>query len=121
MPYTKNMDKEEEKRTTSEKPVSLSPLNLKEALTGLLEVKPEEEEKRAKKEVFISREEQEMTEDTCKQERLDLETAKNNLQNHQANPLDWDKSSELYQRNLSELKAEVAKKEKILSDCEAKE
>ena len=61
-----------------------------------------------------------MTEDSCKQERLNLETAKKNLQNHQANPMDWDKSSKLYQRNLSELKAEVTRKEKILGDCEAK-
>lgn len=96
-------------KTTSEKPVSLSPLDLKEALAGILEVKSEEK-----------KEEKEMTEDVCKQERLDLKTAKNNLQNHHANPMDWDKSSELYQRNLSELKAEVVQKEKILSDCEAK-
>ena len=61
-----------------------------------------------------------MTENSCKQERFDLETAKNILQNHQTNPMNWDKSSELYQRNLSELKAEVTQKEKILSDCEAK-
>lgn len=36
---------DKESKTTSEKPVSLSPLNLKEALKGLLKVgKPEQEE-----------------------------------------------------------------------------
>lgn len=34
------MTKKEEKKTTSEKPVSLSPLNFKEALEALLKVKP---------------------------------------------------------------------------------
>lgn len=34
-----------ENNTTSEKPVSLSPLKFKEALEVLLKVKPEEEEK----------------------------------------------------------------------------
>ena len=61
-----------------------------------------------------------MIEGSCKQERLDLKTAKNNLQKHQANPMNWDKSSYLYQRNLSKLKAEVKEKEKILIDCELK-
>jgi len=32
--------KNNQKKTTSEKPVSLNPLNLKEALEGLLKVKP---------------------------------------------------------------------------------
>jgi hypothetical protein len=34
------MSEKEEKKTTSEKPVSLNPLNLREALEGLLKVKP---------------------------------------------------------------------------------
>jgi len=37
------MDKKNDKKTTSEKPVSLNPLNLKEALDGLLKIKPKEE------------------------------------------------------------------------------
>jgi len=41
------MDKE--KKTTSEKPVSLSPLGFKEALDALLKVKPEEPENEGKK------------------------------------------------------------------------
>jgi len=32
----------DEKKTTNEKPVSLAPLDFKEALEGLLKVKPEE-------------------------------------------------------------------------------
>jgi hypothetical protein len=36
---------DKEKKTTSEKPVSLSPLNFKEALVGLLKVKPKKEVK----------------------------------------------------------------------------
>lgn len=36
----------EEKKTTSEKPVSLAPLDLKEALDGLLKVKPQEKPKK---------------------------------------------------------------------------
>jgi hypothetical protein len=36
---------DKDKKTTSEKPVSLNPLNFKEALDALLKVKPEEEEK----------------------------------------------------------------------------
>jgi len=35
------MTKKDEKKITSEKPVSLAPLNFKEALAGLLKVKPE--------------------------------------------------------------------------------
>lgn len=38
-----------EKKTTSEKPVSLAPLDLKEALEGLLKVKPEEKPKKTPK------------------------------------------------------------------------
>lgn len=37
-------NKETQNISTSEKPVSLSPLNLKEALVGLLKVKPKKEE-----------------------------------------------------------------------------
>jgi hypothetical protein len=40
---------EKEKKTTSEKPVSLNPLNLKQALEGLLQVKPKPKEKPKKK------------------------------------------------------------------------
>lgn len=40
------MNEKEEKKTTSEKPVSLAPLNLKEALEGLLKVKPKEKPKK---------------------------------------------------------------------------
>jgi hypothetical protein len=40
---TKNDDKN---KTTSEKPVSLAPLNLKEALEGLLKVKPKDKPKK---------------------------------------------------------------------------
>jgi len=42
--YTNLMSKDKEKKTTSEKPVSLSPLGFKEALVGLLKVKPKKEE-----------------------------------------------------------------------------
>jgi hypothetical protein len=35
-----------EKKTTSEKPVSLNPLNLREALEGLLKIKPKPKEKK---------------------------------------------------------------------------
>jgi len=37
---------DEETKTTSEKPVSLSPLSLKEALKGLLKVEPKENKKK---------------------------------------------------------------------------
>ena len=40
------MPEKEEKKTTSEKPVSLSPLNLKETLDALLKVKPKEKPKK---------------------------------------------------------------------------
>lgn len=52
----------EEKKTTSEKPVSLNPLNLKEALEGLLQVKPKPKEKPKKK----RKRKEETTEDTRK-------------------------------------------------------
>ena len=39
----------DEKKTTNENPVSLNPLNLKEALEGLLQVKPKPKEKPKKK------------------------------------------------------------------------
>ncbi|NLJ38973.1 MAG: hypothetical protein GX432_09465 [Candidatus Atribacteria bacterium] len=39
---------EKNKKTTSEKPVSLNPLGFKEALDALLKVKPEEEKKEDK-------------------------------------------------------------------------
>lgn len=39
----------EEKKTTSEKPVSLAPLDLQEALGALLKVKPQPKEKLPKK------------------------------------------------------------------------
>jgi len=35
------MSTKNEKKTTNEKPVTLSPLNFKEALAGLMKVKPE--------------------------------------------------------------------------------
>jgi len=38
--------KNDQKKTTSEKPVSLAPLNLKEALEGLLKVKPKDKPKK---------------------------------------------------------------------------
>ena len=41
-------DPDKETKTTSEKPVSLSPLKFKEALDALLKVKPEEEKKEDK-------------------------------------------------------------------------
>jgi hypothetical protein len=41
-----NKKNNEEEKVTSEKPVSLAPLNLKEALEGLLKVKPKEKPKR---------------------------------------------------------------------------
>ncbi len=41
-----NMSAKDEEKTTNEKPVSLAPLNLKEALEGLLEVKPKEKPKK---------------------------------------------------------------------------
>jgi hypothetical protein len=40
------------KKTTNEKPVSLNPLNLKEALDGLLKVKPKDKpEKKPRKKI----------------------------------------------------------------------
>ena len=39
---------ENEKKTTSEKPVSLAPLDFKEALAALLKVKPKSKEEKAK-------------------------------------------------------------------------
>lgn len=45
---TTSHSKDEENKTTSEKPVSLSPLNFKDALEALLKVKPEEEKKEGK-------------------------------------------------------------------------
>jgi hypothetical protein len=38
--------KNDQNKTTSEKPVSLNPLNLKEALEGLLKVKPKDKPKK---------------------------------------------------------------------------
>ena len=46
---TKKSHSKSEVKTTSEKPVFLSPLDLKEALMGLLGVKPKEEEKEENK------------------------------------------------------------------------
>jgi hypothetical protein len=40
------MSTKDAKKTTNEKPVSLAPLNLKEALDGLLKVKPKEKPKK---------------------------------------------------------------------------
>ena len=40
------MSKDEEKKTTSEKPVSLAPLDFKEALGALLKVKPQPKPKK---------------------------------------------------------------------------
>lgn len=40
------MSEKEAKKTTSEKPVSLNPLSFKEALEGLLKVKPKEKQKK---------------------------------------------------------------------------
>jgi len=36
----------DEKKTTNEKPVTLSPLNFKEALEGLLKIKPKDKPKK---------------------------------------------------------------------------
>lgn len=44
------MSKDKEKKTTNEKPVSLSPLSLKEALEALLKIKPKSEEKKKENE-----------------------------------------------------------------------
>lgn len=41
---------EKDTKTTNEKPVSLNPLTFKEALSGLLKVKPEEEKEEEKPE-----------------------------------------------------------------------
>lgn len=41
-----NKETEEEEKVTNEKPVSLAPLNLREALEGLLKVKPKEKPKK---------------------------------------------------------------------------
>jgi hypothetical protein len=38
--------KNDQKKTTSEKPVSLAPLNLQEALEGLLKIKPKDKPKK---------------------------------------------------------------------------
>jgi len=39
-------NKKEQKKTTSEKPVSLAPLDFKEALAALLKVKPKQKEEK---------------------------------------------------------------------------
>jgi hypothetical protein len=44
--YTGIMNTKDEQKTTSEKPVSLAPLNLEEALKGLLKVKPKAKPKK---------------------------------------------------------------------------
>ncbi len=41
---------DKDKKVTNEKPVSLKPLNFKEALLGLLKVKPKKGEKQKEKE-----------------------------------------------------------------------
>jgi hypothetical protein len=46
--YTDQVSKDE-KKTTNEKPVTLAPLNLKEALEGLLKVKPKPKQKKPRK------------------------------------------------------------------------
>jgi hypothetical protein len=43
------MKKKDTQKITSEKPVSLSPLNFKEALLALLKTRPEPKEKKPKK------------------------------------------------------------------------
>jgi hypothetical protein len=43
------MSENKEKKTTSEKPVSLAPLDLKEALEGLLKVKPKDKKPKKKR------------------------------------------------------------------------
>ena len=45
MRYTKNMEQKNDNKTTNEKPVSLSSLNLKEALAAFMKVKPTSKEK----------------------------------------------------------------------------
>ena len=52
----KSPSNNEVKKTTSEKPVSLSPLDLKEALNGLLGIKPKEVEEQKNKEEQASKE-----------------------------------------------------------------
>lgn len=47
--------KNEKSKITNEKPVSISPLNFKDALEGLLKVKPEEEKKEDRKEKPINK------------------------------------------------------------------
>ena len=47
--YISLMNDEQEKKITSEKPVSLAPLNLTEALGGLLKVKPEPKPQKKKR------------------------------------------------------------------------
>lgn len=42
----KRQKNDEESKVTSEKPVSLAPLNLKEALEGLLKIKPKDKPKK---------------------------------------------------------------------------
>jgi|SoiMetStandDraft_2_1073263.scaffolds.fasta_scaffold4052719_1 hypothetical protein len=49
MANKKNQPNDEESKVTSEKPVSLNPLNLKQALEGLLQVKPKPKEKPKRK------------------------------------------------------------------------
>lgn len=43
-------DQDDESKTTSEKPVSLSPLSLKKAMEGLLKIKPKEDKEANKEE-----------------------------------------------------------------------
>ena len=49
MSNKKKQPSDEEAKVTSEKPVSLNPLNLKQALEGLLKIKPKPKEKPKKK------------------------------------------------------------------------
>lgn len=46
----KEKKKQEEKKTTNEKPVSLGELNFKEALSALLKIRPPKEDKKEQKE-----------------------------------------------------------------------
>ncbi len=59
-----------------------------------------------------------MKNDPCGKEKEDLETAKTNLQNHLADPLNRNEENpKSYERETARLRAEIKEKEEILKNC----
>jgi hypothetical protein len=61
-----------------------------------------------------------MTQDPCAHARQELANAEKQLQDHQANPMNWEgESAEKGKDELKRLQAEVEQKQQALQDCEA--